>query len=434
MRPATLRIGSLVAVVGLTALPHALGQAPPRPLPASITGASATPTPAVAPASGVTQSPAAVAAPMARFQNLQEFPPETVQSLFAMRAGAAWLSRMNQANGRFFPGLNPGVRMPLAGGRELRQALAALALAQAAQFTGEETFTAQATQAVLALMSLTRTEGTARVPTVAAERCEPAGFAATVALAVYHLPKPDARRLAEADALCAFVRQRCGPDGAIQLDAKSNADERNLTPGLVVRALATSNRLKPDAGTRETLVRVMSHYRGVFKARPNALLAAALVPGAVDYCLHNNNDATAAATAFELADWLCGCQYSRVEPHSPGWIGGFRPSPSGDSEPGSESALYAEALACAAKLRRHVPDLAQYRKYRQAAVDGLAFARGLQFSDGNTDHFEKGFRARFLTGAAHLSPTDGTVRIDATAYLILAHLAFLQSGAEGRPD
>jgi hypothetical protein len=432
MRPAMFRFGWLVALINLTAIPLAHAQAPPpRPLPASITGAAAPATSAVAPASGVTQ--AASAAPMARFHNLQEFPPETVQSLYAMRAGAAWLSRMNQANGRFFPGLNPALRMPLEGHHELRQALAALALAQAARFTGEESLTAQATQAVLALMSLTKPDGANRVPTVVAEHGEPVAFAATVALAVYHLPKPDAQRLTEAEALCGFVRQRCGPDGTIQLNEKADAKERNLAPGLVVRMLAMSNQIKPDAGKRETLVRVMNHYRGVFKAQPNALLAAMLLPGVVDFCLHNNNDATAAATAFELADWLCECQYTRAEMRSPGWIGGFRSGPSRDHEPDSESALYAGALACAAKLRRHVPDLAQYRKYRQAAVEGLAFTRGLQFSDGNTDHFEKGFRGRFLVGGTHLSPTDGTVRIDSTAYLVLAHLAFLQSGAEARP-
>ena len=34
----------------------------------------------------------------------------------------------------------------------------------------------------------------------------------------------------------------------------------------------------------------------------------------------------------------------------------------------------------------------------------------------------------------HLSPSDGSLRIDATGHLVMAHLAFLQSGAEGQPE
>jgi hypothetical protein len=91
-------------------------------------------------------------------------------------------------------------------------------------------------------------------------------------------------------------------------------------------------------------------------------------------------------------------------------------------------------MASAAKLTRHVPDLARFGKYRQAAIDGLTFARSLQFTDENADHFEANYRSRFLTGGVHLTPADGTVRIDATAALVTGQLMFLESGAEGRAD
>ena len=43
---------------------------------------------------------------------------------------------------------------------------------------------------------------------------------------------------------------------------------------------------------------------------------------------------------------------------------------------------------------------------------------------------DEGFRARFLVGGVHLAPTDGTVRIDATAHLVTAQLAYLQHATE----
>jgi hypothetical protein len=101
-----------------------------------------------------------------------------------------------------------------------------------------------------------------------------------------------------------------------------------------------------------------------------------------------------------------------------------------ESEPDADSAICTAGLIDAMRLTRHVPDVARYRTYHQAVLDGLAFVRGLQFTDENADHYEKGFRTRFLTGGAHLSPSDGTIRVDATAGLVSCQLRFLRSGAE----
>src|SRR5439155_23092039 len=133
----------------LAAAGSALGQPePPRLLPQSVTGTQP-PTPAaVSPASGITTAPAA---PIARFANLQSFPPETIAAVYSVRSGADWLWRMNQPHGRFFPGLNPAVRRPLDEDTDARQALAAYALADAARFTGDERYAARAAQTVLSL-------------------------------------------------------------------------------------------------------------------------------------------------------------------------------------------------------------------------------------------------------------------------------------------
>jgi hypothetical protein len=210
--------------------------------------------------------------------------------------------------------------------------------------------------------------------------------------------------------------------------AKPDADAVNVYPGLAIQALAASHRAKPDPGRQAVLAKAIEHYRGAFKTQPTAMLAATLLPGVADYCLQTR-DASVAAAVTDMADHLCGCQYTRSDARSAAWVGGFR---SGQTdEPGAESAMCTAALISAVQVTRQVaPDLAQFQRYRQTAIDGLVFARRLQFSDENADHFEKGFRGRFLTGGVHLTPTDGTLRIDAGAHLVTAQLAFLQSGAE----
>ncbi len=432
-----------VAVFLSGAFTFLAAQEPPRKLPPSITGAAANPMPPVSPASGVQARPAANA-PAARFQNLQSFPPETVRAVYSVSAGAGWLSRMNEASGRFLPGLDPALRTPLATDHDLRQAFAARALAEAARFTGQDEFAARATQCVLALLSQTKpdsADATRRVPNAPSKECNRVGFAAVLALAVYALPAPDARLTVQAEELCAFVGLHVGADGAIQtLDpagdatAKTDADGVNVYPGLAIQALAASSRAKPDPAKQAALARAIGYYRGVFKAQPTTMLAATLLPGVADFCLQSR-DTTAAAAVVEMADYLCNCQYTRPDARSPAWVGGFRPgllSSQTMAEPGAESALCVQALAGAVQVTRQVaPDLVRYRRYRQAVVDGLGFARRLQFSDENADHFEKGFRTRFLVGGVHLTPTDGTLRVDATAHLVTAQLAFLQSGAEG---
>lgn len=395
---------------------------PPRPLPASITGVQPPAAAPVSPAGGI-----AATAPMARFANLQSFPPETIAAVYSMRSGADWLWRMNQPNGRFFPGLNPAVRQPLDGDTDARQALAAFALADAARFVGDERYTARAVQSVLSLLTATKpdpADPTCRVPTAPPDRCDRIAFAAALVLTIHSLPNPDATLLVQADGLCVYLRKQCRPTGAIQ-----EADDRPpADPGLAIRALLANCRAKPDRAALELVAKAIAHYRAAFQAKPSPALAGSLLPGFVEFALMNGKEPISTAAAFELADWLCDHQYTRTDTRNPLWAGGFK---AGDAEPGCEAIACAGGLTMAAKLTRQVPDLNRFPKYRNAAVEALTFARGtLQYTDETADHFEKNFRARFLTGGCHLSPSDGVVRIDATAQLVNAHLMYLTSGAE----
>ncbi|MFO0849980.1 MAG: hypothetical protein U0871_15705 [Gemmataceae bacterium] len=427
--------------VGVIICVTAFAQEPPRPLPPSVTGTprpvAPQPQPPVSPAAGVAPPTQQSTAPIGRFQNLSAFPAETATAVTSVKAGADWLWRMNQANGRFLPGLNPATRTPLDTDHDLRQALAALALADAGRFTGDDRFTARATQAILTLLTLTRpdpADPACRVPSMAGERCNRVAFAAAVALAVYRSPAADPALMTSAEQLCGFVRKQCQPTGAIGSGdgpAKTDTEGQHLAPGLAIQALTANLRVKPDAANRDLVTRSVAFYRSKFQTQPHPLLAAGLVPGFVEFALLSGKDVTATAGVFEMADWLCQCQYTRADAPNPAWAGGFKGC---GSPPGWEAAWVCGAMASAAKLTRHVPDLARFGKYRQAAIDGFAFARALQYSDENADHFERTYRARFLTGGVHLSPADGTIRIDATAALVCSQFAFLESGAEGRVD
>ena len=397
---------------------------PPKLLPSSITGVS--PTTAVQPAGVTVAAPAT--APIQRFSDFREQPPETVQAVIAMRTAADWLWRMNQPNGRFLPGVNPALKQSLPDESDSRQAEATLALCRAARFSGDERFATRAAQSVLTLLSLTKpdpADATCRVPILSADRGNRVAFAAAVVLAVAELPNADPKLVAEVDALGEFVRRQCQADGSV----KSDSDDANVAPGLALQALVTSHRMKPDANKLAAAARGIGFYRTACKSQPNPRLAASLLPAVADFYLLTK-DPAAAAIGFELADNLCTVQYTRADARQATWAGGFHFADG--AEPTCDAAACLHGLAAAATLTRQAPDLARFAKYRQACVDALLFCRVLQFTDENADHFEKGFRTRFLVGGVHLSPTDGTVRADITARLVSACVRFLESGAETR--
>ncbi|MGL6097316.1 MAG: hypothetical protein ACRC7O_16145, partial [Fimbriiglobus sp.] len=348
-----------VSVVATATAFAVLAQDPPGPLPVSVTGQPAA-TPTVQPAAG-TQAPPT--APIQRFQDFRNLPPETVQAIYAMRAGADWLWRMNQPNGRFLSGLNPALKSALPDDPDFRQAVATLALCRAARFTADERFCARAAQAVLAQLSLTKPDPAnpgIRVPVAPSERCNRVGFAAVLALAIYDMPGADPKLLADADALVNFLRSKCAADGPVQAfdgptdPAKSDPDTMNVYPGLGLQAMAVANRRRPDAALTGQIARGVNYYRAAFKTQPHPMLAASVLPAITDLYL-TTKDGSVAAVGFELADGLCGFQYTRSETPQATWVGGFRAG--ANAEPRWESAVYAEALASAATLTRNVPDV-----------------------------------------------------------------------------
>jgi hypothetical protein len=295
---------------------------------------------------------------------------------------------------------------------------------------------------VLALLTATRpdpADDNCRVPVHASLVCNRVGFAATLALAIYELPNPDTKLVAEAEKLCEFLRRQCKPDGSVQYcdgptddPAKVDPDGGNEYPGMALHALAVSNRVRPSPEKAAAVAKGVAFYRALFRARPHPLLAATLTPACGDLYFQTKS-ADAAAAAFEMNDWLCGLQIAANDSRVPQWAGGFRSVVNGqqaDTPPGPETGLYVESLALACRLTRLVPDLARSEKYKAAVTDATRFLTGLQYVEANTRHFENAFRASMLIGGFYLSPADGNLRIDATGTALSGVLGFLASGAE----
>ncbi len=417
--------------------------APPRTLPPSVTGAGANPS---APLTAVTASgtmsvPSRVAAPeslIERFDPIGAFPVPTQQAVKSLVQGAEWLAGMNLPQGRFQYGQHPAVRVPMEGDDDLRQAHAAHALAASARFTGNVRQTAVAGQAVLSLLAATNVDPadtTCRVPAGVSAACNKVGFAAALALAVYALPGADDRLVAEADRLCEYLHKRAKADGSVAVaDGTVAADRATETEwaGLALHAIAVSHRVRPAAWKNDALSKGLGFYRAAFLANPHPLAAATLTPAFAEWYVQSRTPA-AAAFVFEMNDWLAGLQYPATDARHAARAGGFKAVIDGrlvDAPPGVECGRYVQSLAWACHLTRQVPDLARFVRYRQATLDGLQFLSGLQYTEANTRHFENGYRATALIGGFYAAPTDGDLRIEATAHALTALLRYLQSGAE----
>ena len=387
-------------------------------------------------------APAANETPLAKFEPLAAFPEQTQNAVRAVLLGADWVARMNQPQGRFLFGYNPALRRPMLGDHDLKQARAALALAQAAKFSGDEKQAAMASQAILTLLASTKADAAdanCRAPVHSSLVCNRVGFASVVALAVYELPAADARLVAQAEQLCAFLRKQCKPDGSVHYTdspgddpAKTDPEGMNEYPGLALSAILAGNRVKPEAWKVEAGKKGVEYYRAAFRAKPHPVLAATMTPACAELYLQAKV-AGAAACAYEMNDWLCGLQIPGNDPRTPQWAGGFRAVVGGkpaEATPGPETGRYVQSLACACQLTRLTPDLERFGKYKTAATDAVQFLTGLQYLEANTRHFDNAFRANMLIGGFHLSPADGNLRIDATANAVTGLVRFLGSGAE----
>jgi hypothetical protein len=321
--------------------------------------------------------------------------------------------------------------------------MAAVAVAQAARFTGDKQHAAVASQAVLRLLAFA-TAGPERpgVPRAGAVVTGVQQGRVRRAGRRWRFTSCRPRRAAarRGEGLCTFLRTRTRLDGSVHYTDGPNDDcvkldpaGANEYPGLALQALAASNRLRPGEWKKDAVKRGVTHYHAAFRARPHPLLVATVVPAAAE--LHLQTKLPEAATAaFEMADWLSALQIGANDGRALQWAGGFRAVADGrttDAAPlTADTGRCVQALACAYQLTRATGDLAREAKLRPAVGFAVQFLCGAQFVEANTRHFEDNFRGKMLIGAFHLSPTDGNLRIDATACAVTGLLRFLASGAQ----
>jgi hypothetical protein len=414
--------------IGIVLSPILVAQQPKPPalLPPSISGRPYEP---VVPASGVV----AKSNPIDRFQT-PGYPTSTLATLEAAKDAAGWLTRMSKADGRFVAGFDATLQRELPGD-EIGQAMGCLALAQMAKFSGDERATIVTSQAILTLLSLTKmdtADATIRIPKLTAEQGNRVAFAAVLATAIYELPNPDAKLIADADYLCRYLYSRLKNDGSIQLtdgtepSVRNDPDEMNQYPGLCFQAIMASDRIKPEQWKRDALERGVKFYREQFQTRKTTEMCGSMLPAMSDYTVRVKSK-SATAFVLEMADWVCDQQYTATDARLLRWVGGFRPSRG--TEPTATSAACIHGLAAAVTLTTQIPDAVRFERYRKAALSGLTFTSGLRFHETNTTHFERAYRNRLL-GGIHGSATDSVIRVEQTGRVLLAQLRYLESGAE----
>jgi hypothetical protein len=381
--------------------------------------------------------------PLNKFEPLAAFPPVTRYAVSGVLRGSMWLTKMHQPHGRFLPGYNPALRQAMSGEHDIKQARTALAMAQAAKFSGDRTQAVIASQAILALLAATKVEANdpnCRVPVQVSFVCNRVGFSALLALAIYELPGADDKLLADAERLCEFLRRQCHTDGSVRCTdgpanapAQTDAAGANEYPGLALHTLAVSNRMRPAEWKKDAVKKGVAYYVSIFRTKPHPMLAATVTPAAAELYLQTKLP-EAATAAFAMNDWLCALQIGATDPRTPQWAGGFRTLANGQTPSApptaTETGLYLQSLSCAYQLTRLTGDLNRERKYRGVVIDTTQFLGSLQFGEANTRHFEDNFRLSMLIGGFHLSPTDGNLPTEATACAITGLVRFLSSGAE----
>jgi hypothetical protein len=356
-------------------------------------------------------------------------------------AAADWLHRANRDDGRFVYGYLPAVNTVMEGDHYLRQVGAAFALARAARYTGEERYSARATQAVLTLLSDTVTEPKdpevrhTALPSPVVNRLAAAGL---LVLAINELPAPQDDLLAQSEQLCNYIRKQQRPDGSLCYSdipdpAKESAEDPdgvNSYPGAALYGLMRSQQRRPAAWKTEVVRKALGYYRPWWREHKSPAFVPWQTAAYAEAFLQTKEPAFADAVN-EMSDCVCGLQYNRLDPRHPLWVGGFRGWADGrpvEAAPDVSSAAYAEGLAAACRVARAAGDLSHYRRYAEALERCLQYLATLQYTSATTQHFADWYRKK-LVGAFHASDQDGNLRLDYTQHAVCAMIEYLSDAA-----
>jgi hypothetical protein len=422
MSRSTLLVFGILAIT----IAAASGQppsAPPRTLPTSVTQA------------GFNEpSPSASTRPSRDFSQL---PPIGQQIYLSAQRGSEWLYRANQPTGRFLSGWDPALNQPAEADHFTRQAMASAALAQAARFFKNDGYTTRAAQSTLTLLADTGPDPrdpTSRSTTTPSTVVNKLGAAGTLLAAIHDLPKPAADLLEQGEQLARYIVRQQRADGSLVCSDLPNTpmdfESSHVAPGQALYGLMRSQALRPAAWKLDAARKAAAYYRARWRDQRHPVLAATLALAYSEAFLQSNDrarDIVFAEFACELADWLCGQQFEKLDPGHPHWRGGFPEGASGQPAvaPTIGSVACAQALIETCRVTRQLPDAERFARYRDAAVLALQFASTLQYTEANTQHFAPGYRQQFLLGGFHTSHEDGRLRLDGTPKAVAALLAYL---------
>ncbi|HYT91966.1 MAG TPA: hypothetical protein VEL76_24845 [Gemmataceae bacterium] len=369
-------------------------------------------------------------------------PPLQRQMFFGARRGADWLQRCNRPDGRFGYVSTPALRVRTENDHYLRQVGAALTLARSARYFGDERAAALATQAVLTLLVATAPDDAKNpqyrhtsVPSTAVNRLAAAGL---LVRAVHELPTPANDLLDQADQLCNYLRRQQRADGSLTsgdvAGGSPSSDDSEISDFLAAEALhglIFSHQRRPAPWKIDVLRKAIAYYHPRWRARKTLAVVPGLTAAWTEAYLLTREQ-TFADAIFEMNDWLCTLQYQRPDPQRPLWLGGFMGWADGKSvpqPPESGSACYAESLAAACRVTRHLGDALRHGRYREALERCLQFLTTLQFTEANTQHFAEWYRAE-VVGGFYVSQQDGNLRLDSTCHAVCALLDYLTHVAE----
>jgi hypothetical protein len=354
------------------------------------------------------------------------------QVLASCRRGADFLVGMSRIDGRFRYGYVPSLGRDLEGDNYLRQVGAAFALARAARLTGETRYEARAAQALLALLDDTTLDDPKNaqqrrtaLPSVLVNRLGSAGM---LVLAINELPAPKADLLEKSEQLCNYIRKNARTDGSLGYadateDGKPAVDDPsgiNDYPGIALYALMVSQRQRPESWKTDIVRKAVGYYQSWWRGHKNM----AFIPwqtAAYAEAYLATRDQALADFVFEMNEYLCDQQYTQTDQAHPEWRGGFRvvAERQVDAAPTVGSAAYGESLAQACRVARQAADVKRFDRYSNAAGECVRFLALLQYTEGNTGHFEESYRKRLL-GGFFASNQDGTLRLDYTQHAVSA--------------
>jgi hypothetical protein len=384
--------------------------------------------------------PAVSAATKGRLSDLSKLSTAQRQLVLSAQRGVDWLQRANRPDGHFIPGYVPALRTSLEGDHYLRQVGAALALARAARFFGDERPAAVARQALLTLLLDTTTvrhqDGEVRYTTPPSTVVNRLAAAGLLVLAINELPSPGADLLEQSDQLCAYLKGQRQPDGSLSYQDSSDAaamdlEGMNYYPGSALEGLARSQAHRPAAWKLDVLRKALPYYRTWWRGHKSlALVAAQSAAYSEAYLL--TREQPFADLVNEMNDWVCTLQYQQFDPRRPLWLGGFMGWADGKPQPLPPqiySANCAEALAHACRVARQAGDVPRFGRYREAVERCLQFLITLQYTEANAQHFADWYRPALL-GAFHASHQDGDLRLDYTQHAVGALVDYLDFVAE----